>query len=32
MPWWVISATVHAVIFLLIALLTVAAPQVAPTR
>ena len=29
MPWWVISATVHAVIFLLIALLTVAAPQLA---
>ena len=27
LPWWVISATVHAVIFLLIALLAVAAPQ-----
>jgi len=26
MPWWVISATVHAVVFLLIALLAVAAP------
>jgi len=26
LPWWVISATVHAVVFLLIALLAVAAP------
>ena len=26
LPWWVISATVHAIVFLLIALLAVAAP------
>ena len=26
LPWWVISATIHAVVFLLIGLLAVAAP------